>query len=741
MATIKDIAKMAGVSMGTVSNVLNGRDNVSVEKIKLVRQAAQQLGYSINLQAKQLRSDPTGTSTIALILPTVAEQIYAQFFEVVRDYFERQQKSVYLFTTGDLPQVEQNIVDNISAMRVAGVISVTCHRDVRQSYRQLIQSGAQVLFAVRSPIGGEDCIIFDYYQVGQDLAKRALSLGVRSLGVLCSPGRFSTEESFEAGLYDTFSQLCTQQNKSAPEVMIKKSTLPSAGKLIAKAFAENSAPELIFCTSSEYVEQVCFAMEATATKQRPYLASLSNYSIYRPTSSIVWYDLECGKLAEQAAKWLDYKIMVARGELSCDESYTHRSVLPPLGFASDQVAVPTAHKSRIRVLLMKGQSSEALTALAGRFTEQTNIEVDFTVLPPEEIYRKCMFIDQDHTFDVVRSSVSLLPILPKHAFHPFQAEDFRRITSGMAPMLINPLSLIDGEPYAIPFDVGSQVLVYRKDIFTDPMVKRMYFEQYGQDLTIPANFNDFNQVASFFNQKNNPSSPVRYGSSTSIGMDSEAFLGFILRYRALQQNPQDLCTLSPIDAAIATQVFEQYKKFYQNACVVHKKDWFGTAHNNFISGNSVMEIIAFNYASDIANLHTLSSNSQIGYAMVPGGCPVLGGGSMLITKNCKNYQAALQFVEWACGQGTAELFTYMGGTSPHLHVYQNQEILTLYPWYRLFEETFARSSYRELWDIFHVYHLEKMISNAMRSVVSGQMSSQEASYFIEAQLPNCRLPQ
>ncbi|RJK68100.1 hypothetical protein CMV60_05555 [Serratia marcescens] len=45
MPTIKDIAKLAGVSHGTVSNVLNGRGNVSVKKINAVMDAARQLDY------------------------------------------------------------------------------------------------------------------------------------------------------------------------------------------------------------------------------------------------------------------------------------------------------------------------------------------------------------------------------------------------------------------------------------------------------------------------------------------------------------------------------------------------------------------------------------------------------------------------------------------------------------------------------------------------------------------------
>ena len=46
MPTILDVAREAGVSQGTASNVLNGKGNVSSEKIKSVQEAAQKLGYT-----------------------------------------------------------------------------------------------------------------------------------------------------------------------------------------------------------------------------------------------------------------------------------------------------------------------------------------------------------------------------------------------------------------------------------------------------------------------------------------------------------------------------------------------------------------------------------------------------------------------------------------------------------------------------------------------------------------------
>ena len=83
MATIKDIAKKAGVAQGTVSNVLNGKGNVSSDKIRRVMEAARQLGYVPNERAALLRK---GTNVILYpaILPMKIHR------KVKRLHFQRQ---------------------------------------------------------------------------------------------------------------------------------------------------------------------------------------------------------------------------------------------------------------------------------------------------------------------------------------------------------------------------------------------------------------------------------------------------------------------------------------------------------------------------------------------------------------------------------------------------------------------------------------------------------------------------
>ena len=78
MPTIKDIARIAGVSHGTVSNVLNGRGNVSVEKIEAVQRAAREVGYQLNAQAQSLRASKS--QGVALILPDINAERYYQLY-------------------------------------------------------------------------------------------------------------------------------------------------------------------------------------------------------------------------------------------------------------------------------------------------------------------------------------------------------------------------------------------------------------------------------------------------------------------------------------------------------------------------------------------------------------------------------------------------------------------------------------------------------------------------------------
>lgn len=81
MATIQDVARAAGVSAMTVSNVINGHPNVRPETRAKVRDAMDRLGYRVNVAARNLRKGRTGT--IGLAVPDVGSAYYGRLAAAV----------------------------------------------------------------------------------------------------------------------------------------------------------------------------------------------------------------------------------------------------------------------------------------------------------------------------------------------------------------------------------------------------------------------------------------------------------------------------------------------------------------------------------------------------------------------------------------------------------------------------------------------------------------------------------
>ena len=120
MATIRDVAKEAGVSVGTVSNVLNDIPCVSEKKIKQVKDAIEKLGYRRNSVASQLRSNVS--NTIGLIVPDITNPFYSEIARGVDDEARRQDYNVFLCNKDRSEKRERDLVSSLSAKGVDGII-------------------------------------------------------------------------------------------------------------------------------------------------------------------------------------------------------------------------------------------------------------------------------------------------------------------------------------------------------------------------------------------------------------------------------------------------------------------------------------------------------------------------------------------------------------------------------------------------------------------------------------------
>lgn len=97
MATMQDVATLAGVSKQTVSNIISGRAQVRPETEARVRRAIDELGFTPNLVARSLATG--STKTAGLFVPTVASSFYSEVVEEVENVLGAHGYHLMLCTT------------------------------------------------------------------------------------------------------------------------------------------------------------------------------------------------------------------------------------------------------------------------------------------------------------------------------------------------------------------------------------------------------------------------------------------------------------------------------------------------------------------------------------------------------------------------------------------------------------------------------------------------------------------
>ena len=87
MATIKDVAKKAGVSVATVSRVLNDESIVAPQTVKRVKDAIRELNYMPNMLGNHLRK--SATNNILVLIPTASNQFYNRILRGIQSEAHR----------------------------------------------------------------------------------------------------------------------------------------------------------------------------------------------------------------------------------------------------------------------------------------------------------------------------------------------------------------------------------------------------------------------------------------------------------------------------------------------------------------------------------------------------------------------------------------------------------------------------------------------------------------------------
>lgn len=185
-STIRDVAKLAGVSVATVSRVLcEGDYPVSAQLRQRVKDAAQTLGYVPNMMAKSLRQSKS--TDVGVVVPGISNPFYMQAIRGINEVLSQNGYSMILCNTKNDPQQERMYLSQLAQRQVGGVI-LSSARDDEESAAEFARRGLRFV-TLDQKIEDIDCpsINFDSRAGARMATEYLISMGHRRIAFATLP--------------------------------------------------------------------------------------------------------------------------------------------------------------------------------------------------------------------------------------------------------------------------------------------------------------------------------------------------------------------------------------------------------------------------------------------------------------------------------------------------------------------------------------------------------------------------
>ncbi|MDF2722309.1 MAG: LacI family transcriptional regulator [Paenibacillus sp.] len=643
MPTIKDIALAAGVSHGTASNVLNGKGNVSLQKIKRVEAAAKKLGYTMNVKAKSLRSGTT--NTVSILLPTIECIEYVQLYKGLEQTLTKLGFRVQLHITYDVPYMEKKIITEIAEERVIGIVTISCLDDANLYYEEIDIPKKNIVFVNRMTKHAKTKVSFNFQQAGADvggyLAKHQPQA---SVGVFSDELKFSNEKQFVDAIV-----------KELPGRAIQCLHVPfSQSPSQSFHFFSASPPDVIVTSSMYRAECVRKAHYWGSGGTLPKIVTLGPTHT-TPDEPFIVYQQNYDLFGQDIAALLIDRVH--------DRPAVKKTLYSNEGMRRWNITESGNAQTSLALLTIESPTTDALKKLAPHFTKCTGTAIEIIVKTYEEMYQLLEDEKQDRNhcgYDMIRMDMAWLPWFGKEVYRPLQQLDpwLDDWIQSLSPHIQAHYSQIEHAAYALPFDPSVQMLFYRKDIFEDPKIKRLYYEKTKKQLSVPEDFDSFNEIVQFFSADGSDLSPTKYGTSVTLGIAEIVAAEFLSRYYAEKGSLVAEQGIE-LDHAVAIKALTNY---LQTVAYAQRLDaaWWGEAVSSFARGETAMVIGFRNQVSRIANSEYAP---VITATSVPGNRPLLGGGVIGISKHSQRVQEAIHFFKWVHADEIAAQISELGGIS------------------------------------------------------------------------------
>lgn len=679
MATMKDVARLAGVSHGTVSNVVNGVKTVNSEIVSRVEAAMKELNYHPDAKARSLRS--SRTHSIGIVLPNITDQLYSALFTAVERFFQPMGFSIFLHLTNDSPGTEQAVLKQLQQQRVEAIILITCIPGSTELFDDLIANDIRLVFVQRKP---HDMYLrtftgIDYCQCIYDLTCHLLRTNNPDIRLLTGNKDFSCEQDAILGFKKAFAE----HNLACDDAYIRsaQNDKENAFRITTWWLQGGSAPSIIITTTDEHAKGALAAVEMFHPDPFTTLVvsfADSSWATSRTTPNIRIFQQDFTFLGETAARQACELVIHNIPPSGSAALLPPAPLQPSESYAPAGILMKSAEP--LRMALLDGASAYAARLLLPSFIKQTNINVEAEVLSYPEMQEYMSGHFDDGSYDLLQTNIAWFHSLA-HEHHFYELSGLAdNIVENFDAGILNLYGFSDNRLFGMPYMLDTQILFYRKDLFEDIHNQRLFYEQYKTDLQVPASWHEYVRIAAFFTQSANPRSPVPYGTAMG-GSRFFSVYGFmpLLWEAGARLFAPDGTPLLPNNGAVFA--LKQYADLFSYAHPESFKWGWAEQTIQFVQGDVAMMPLYQAHYMDFLSKETIITDNKLGVSPLPGKRSILGGWNLTIPRTCKCPERAAAFLSWLSNADNSIAYNILGGSIPTVAALSSGELQKAYPWF------------------------------------------------------------
>ena len=245
--SIQDVARLAGVSLGTVSNVLNNPNMVKPATAEKVSRAIEQLGFVRNDAARQLKAGKS--QTLGMIVFDAGNPFFAEMARGAEDHSAERGYSVLLGNSDNKYDREKKYLQLFDEQRVAGVL-VSPTNDIYDQITELRSHGTQTVVIDRKADSDRCCSVsVDDFAGGKTAVEHLLSIGRRKIAFVGGPITIQQVADRLAGAMAAVNEFGPAATLSVIE---SSAQTVIAGRNVGQAIAKRAAadrPDAIFAAN------------------------------------------------------------------------------------------------------------------------------------------------------------------------------------------------------------------------------------------------------------------------------------------------------------------------------------------------------------------------------------------------------------------------------------------------------------------------------------------------------------